>query len=103
MPQPFTSSPRACVVVVLITVAPVAEAANARSSSCVPDHAPEAFIKHDGKGMPASVVDNTIIIHLLGRWLCRRSIISTSPLLQRVSEIAPYCTVVGREGSRDKR
>jgi hypothetical protein len=52
-----------------MTTAPVAEAANSRSSSCVPDHAPEAFIEDDGKGIPASIVVNTIVIHLLDRWL----------------------------------
>jgi hypothetical protein len=48
-----------------MTTAPVAEAANSRSSSPVPDHAPEAFIRHDGRGIPASIVDSIVIIHLL--------------------------------------
>ena len=67
MPHPFTSAIRASVVVVLMTTPPVAEAANSRSSSRVPDHAPDAFIRHDGKRIPANVVDNVVIIHLLSR------------------------------------
>src|SRR5918992_3290519 len=101
MPQPFTSSTRACVVVVLMTTAPVAEAANARSSSCVPDHAPEAFIKHDGKGMLASVVDNTII-HLLDRWPLPSVDYQHQPSAATRLINGAYCTVVGRAGSRDK-
>ena len=79
MPHPLTSSTRACVVVVLITTAPVAEAANSRNSLCVPDQAPEAFITHDGKEIPASLVDNPVIIHLLFiGGLCRQSILMMS-------------------------
>jgi hypothetical protein len=60
------------------------KAASARRSARVPDHAPEAFIKHDRKGIPASVVANTVIIHLCIGGLCRRLILRIVPWLESV-------------------
>jgi hypothetical protein len=102
MPHPYTFSARACVVVVLMTTAPVAEAANSRSSACDPDHAPEAFIRHDGKGMLASVVDNTVIIHLLDGAFCDRLITGTSARLQSVSYLALIVLLSGERGQATK-
>jgi hypothetical protein len=85
-----------------MTTAPVAEAADARNSLCVPDHAPEAFIKHDGKGRPASIVDNTVIIHFLDKWLLPSVDRRHQPSAAKRLSNAAYCSVIRPEGSRDK-
>src|SRR5918912_1087295 len=102
MPHPFTSSTRACVVAVLRTTAPGAEAASSRSSSRVPDHAPEAFIRHRGRWIPASVVDSVVMMPLLTWWL-RPSADHQDCPSDRVYPInGAHSTVLAPVGSRQK-
>jgi hypothetical protein len=74
--------------------APVAEAASPRSASRVPDHAPEAFIRHDGKVMLASVVDHPGIMSLLMRWPSSSADAQDRPTAAKSPVKGAYSTVV---------
>jgi hypothetical protein len=85
-----------------MTTAPVAEAASSRGSSRVPDHAPEAFIRHDGKGIPANVVDSLVIMHLLMWWLQLLVEHQFVPLLRKSPSMAPILPLSDERGQGTK-
>jgi hypothetical protein len=77
-----------------MTAAPVAEAASSRSSSRVPDHAPEAFIRHDGKVIFASVVHSPGTMFLLIRWPLSSADAQDRPTAAKSPVKGAYSTVV---------